>query len=527
MRRITPLILSTATAIAVAPLSLPAPAHAAPSEDFSILSSAGLTGVLIRVGVSYARVVSDVRYGSLQVDDQRGTLTLRDLTITGLDEFSECRIGIGTLELSGISLWSVEEPEGQMNLRDVTVANNCFGANAATIGVVTGGPQIVLSDLSVSMRQGFGSGKAVISLTASSPGLARLSAAGDFDYFALSSGSLLTELLRDDSQDFDPNTWEDPTNPETMPEPADPPLPRGTLRSAHVSLTDLGGLERLKPMLPPQLTDPAAIDGMVTAPAGTPLGNFQAELAQALKTFMDQSGTVTVQVRPEAPIDFDFATLQSADAVVAHFAPQVTNALPTPPVPLIADLSDESDPRALGLALASGQGAPRDPARALDLLQPLAGDPAADPQVELTVAELMSATDPVQAYGHAVGAAAARAPGGLVMLDRIEADLPTADILRGQEGADTAVADEVFVSPDLLRDEALRRERGEGVARSYALAYRLALLAGAAGDLSAQSLITRLDQRFGNDEEWTTRRDAAIQQANTDWTDRDLGQSPD
>ena len=58
--------------------------------------------------------------------------------------------------------------------------------------------------------------------------------------------------------------------------------------------------------------------------------------------------------------------------------------------------------------------------------------------------------------------------------------------------------------------------------RSYALAWRLASSAAAAGDGAARALMTRLEARFAEVPAWAEARDAASDLAMTDWTGKAL-----
>lgn len=400
-----------------------------------------------------------------------------------------------------------------MSLRDLSVANNCFGANAGMIGIATGGPTINISDLDISGLQTIGSGRTEIEFALESPDIARLSAVASFDYFSLSSPDLLRHLREGPAHDR-------PVPPAgTAGEPAPPPVPRGTLRHAHVTIEDRGGLDRLQALLPPDAAG-VAIDGIVTAPAGSPMGDFQRELAEAAHSFLTNRGQMTIEVRPPEPVDFDFVLLDTPDQAIGLFAPRIVEGRASPAVALIADPSDLSDPRALGLALASGQGVPRDPARAVDMLTPFAGEP----EVDLELArQFLAMRNPAAAYSHAQSAAAGAMPDAVPLLDRIERTLPLSDILSAQPPATTELPAEVFATTDQTAALALRYARGDGVARSYGLAYRLGLIAAARGHGGAQALIDRLDGDFGQDEAWHPLNRTAIDAANDDWMRLGLG----
>ena len=157
--------------------------------------------------------------------------------------------------------------------------------------------------------------------------------------------------------------------------------------------------------------------------------------------------------------------------------------------------------------------------RAIGLLSPLKGDA----EVSLALAAMIAEADPAAAYPHAMAAANLGAAGAPAMLDRIEAKLPTAALLSAQRPGNAPLQDEDFASVQALRDAALAREQGDGVPRSYALAWRLAASAAAAGDGASAALMARLNARFGGEQVWITAREAAADAAMADWTTRKLG----
>lgn len=498
---------------------------AAPVSN-SVFSPANIVGGLVRGIVSYARVVVDIRYGALEVDAQRGGLTMRDLQISGLGKHERCRISLGRVQVSGISLWGTETSRMHIDLADLAIATNCFGPNAAMIGMVTGGDTIPLDALNIDVTQVSGSGALRADLEAISPGIARIEASADFDHVSLFSPDFFEKLaaIQAEEQAFDrpPLTFDEngtlipPENPQPDYEPVFGL--HGTLRAAHISAEDLGIWQRLQPLLPPDMTNPQALQSLITAPAGSPLHDFQRELAGVLAAFIAKPGRITAEIRPPAPVAFDTTGWAGPDDALAAFPLRLGNALPTAPVALIADPAAGADSRALGLALAEGRGVPQNTRRAIKLLKPL----AEDPEVALALAALIAPTDATTAYAHAQQATALAAPGALAALDRIEARMTTAELLAAQLPADSPLVDTAFASVPALRDAALAHEQGKGAPRSYAMAWRLASSAAATGDGAARALMARLDARFGPDPDWIKARNAAADLAAGDWSGQNL-----
>ncbi len=517
-----------------------APAFGQVGPETSIFAPANIAGGLLRAGVSYARMIADIRYGALEVDAPRGAIVLRDLDIRGIGDQDRCRITLGRMQISGITFWGAEDMRGRIDAADLKIATNCFGPKAAAIGMVTGGDTIPVARLSLDWRQVTGSAASRMDLEIVSPDIARIEGSVDFDYLAVYIPDGLKKLLAEsdpydddlygDSYDQDDPAMDDPAMGD--PGGADPamgdagadPVPdvglRGVLRAAHLSVENLGVWDRLIPILPPDALTPQAIDsGIVTAAAGDPIRPVQDGLAAAVKAFVAQPGRISAELRPEAPVEFDSRDWTRPEDALAFFAPVFTNAAPRPPLRLIADPAAAGDARSLGLALARGDGVPMNHRRAIGLLSPLKGDA----EVSLALAGMIAEADPAAAYSHAMAAANLGAPGAPAMLDMIETRMPTAALLTAQPPATAPLDKAVFVSVDALRDAALAREQGDGVPRSYALAWRLAASAAAAGDGAAQALMARLNARFGADPVWITARETAADAALADWTAWKLG----
>lgn len=518
MVSLVPLVLVGAIVIGSAGAS-----SAASSEDNS-LSMATVTAGILRFGVNYGRLVSDIKYGALETDSARGAVVLRDLEVKGIGEYERCQVTLGKLEMSGLTFWGGEDMRSRFEASDLAIANNCFGPNAAMIGMVTGGDTIPLERLVVDAHQIIGQGAVRLDIEASSPGIAMISGSADFDYFSIVAPGLLKEMM-EQSDPYDYQDYQEPSFDENgnLVEPGmgDSPDPQGgvraTLRGAHLTVENLGLWERLQPMVPPEMTSPDSIRQIVTAEPGTHERAMQEALADTLEKFVAEPGMVTVELRPETPVAFDSTGWDGPEDALNVLTPVFSNALPTPPLALIA-APDGDDPLALGLAMAEGRGLPQNSRRAIELLSPLDDNPEA----MLAVAKLSAETDPASAYTHAQKAAELGDRNAPAALDGIEQRLATADLLAAQPAADTAVPEEAFASAPALRSIAVAYAEGKGVPRSYVLARRLAGSAAAAGDGQAQALISRLDTRFGDDADWIVARDAAADLALDDWTGKGL-----
>ncbi|QRZ14215.1 hypothetical protein JWJ88_11985 (plasmid) [Paracoccus methylovorus] len=512
--------LAAGTALSLALAGTP---HAEPAPvTNSIFSPANIAAGVVRGMVSYARMVADIRYGGLEVDGQRGGLVMRDLQISGVGKHKNCQISLGRLQVSGLTFWGEDESRMRFDASDLSISNNCFGTNAALIGVATGSARIPLDSLSVDLRQSAGSGALSADVQAISPGISRIEASADFEYVSMFSPDFFEKIsAKGGPVDEDGSDGDNPFGDLAAPDDSTPQFGlRGTLRAAHLSAENLGIWERLKPLLPPEMSRPETLQALLTAEPGSDLHQTQQGLVRVLQAFMAEPGRITAEIRPAAPIPFDTTLISGPEEVATLLQPRFLNALPTPSVALVADPADRADARALGLALATGQGVPQNSRRAIELLTPL----QEDAEVALALAALTKGTDPAAAYRHALRAASLGAAGATMTLDRIEARLDTADLLAAQSPADADLPEDSLLSAPALRDAALAHEQGQGVPRSYALAWRLAALAAATGDGPAQALMARLDARFGADPAWIRARDKAADLALEDWTRHRLAQ---
>lgn len=493
--------LAASTAVS---LALIGPAMAQTQPQPSIFAPANVYGGIVRLIVSYARIVADITYGGLDIDAPRGVLTMRDLTIAGMGPNKQCTVTLGRIRLDGLSFWMAEDTQSRLDASDITVATTCFGHQAPVIAMVAGGDRIQISDLSIETVQSVGSGATALSFQIISPTIARIEGSADFDYFSPFSPDFFQNLGQ--TPDYGAGSKPDFGV-------------YGKLLAAHLSVENLGLWERIQPMIPPDMITPAAIDAAMQANPATTNPVLNRQLAAALKSFVANPGRITAQIRPAQPVVIDTTTWATPQDALAVLQPAILNAPPTPPLALIADPADQSDPRAMGLAFATGKGVPQNAERAITLLTPLQDDA----EVALALADLTAQRDPAASYQHALRAALAKAPGAAAALDRAEARLPTADLFKAQPPADEDLPDTAFASVIGLRDQARAYEDGQGVPRSYALAWRLGSLAAAAGDGPSQLLLKRIDARFGADPAWIKLREAASDQALEDWSDQNLG----
>lgn len=492
-------------------------ALAAPNSD-SFFTMPNLATGIIRTFVPTLRSFADIRYGSLEVTGSGKGIVMRDLHVTDIYGLDNCTVTIRELNIPSLALFPSEVTNSGLEASDVNFGTACLGRQGMMAAAMLGRETITLSDLSLQARQVTGSGETRFSFHLTSPEVAHIQGNADLAYFSFTMSPPGLEL-----GDADHGEWP-PTGFEAQdPLPPTPPFGvRGTLRGADVTVENLGLWQRIQPMLPMDVTVPGAFDVLVSAPEGSVQRGFQQETAQSLTAFSanPENAVLSVEIRPPSPVPFNSHQLQTPEDIVATFAPRVQNRLPGPTVELISDPSDSPNPRDVGIALAKGEGVPRNSKRALELLEPWANES----DIALILAELLQQSAPDQAYRHALNAAQQGASAAPSMLDRLEADLPLETWAKLQPAANSALPEQAFASVPALRALAYAYAEGAGQPRSYALAWRLASLAAATGDNEARFLQERLDNRFAGDATWAEMRDIAADQALKDWVDQNLAQ---
>lgn len=337
--------------------------------------------------------------------------------------------------------------------------------------------------------------------------------------------------------------------PEPNGDPGDPAI---RLTRAVLSFQDRGGWDAVSPLIPEGLRQPEAVvqigtEGLIeliseggTQPIGAPERAFIDDLMAEVARFITEPGELTLEAAlPEGGLTIEPEAFEKPGLLIpllaldARAAPSARAALID--TELLARLDDESlsddDRLTLGAALLSGDGVPRAPARALDVLAPLlqSGD-GAHAEATLLSAHAMVDRDPMQAYALALNAAGAS--GVVSLLDTLEYRMATGDVLDLQDttqwNAETLASDlPEGEDPRALRDLSVAFFTGADRPRNYANAYLLALLAEAAGDVGAPQVLAEITGRFeGRGDavrtDWAARATAVEAMALDAWIDGDL-----
>tara|TARA_R110002072_G_scaffold15828_5_gene62435 strand:- start:4518 stop:6119 length:1602 start_codon:yes stop_codon:yes gene_type:complete len=324
---------------------------------------------------------------------------------------------------------------------------------------------------------------------------------------------------------------------------------------AVASLKDMGGWTKVSAVLPPNFSDPETIkvigteavtqfmsnDGLRAVTAVE--RNFVTQLMARVEDFVTDPGEITVEanlpatgivIEPEL-YDSEPQALIAALALEARATPlSRTRILSGADLAALSDPTDLDAPRLLelGAALLDGDGVPKTPALVPGLLSRLMDDPDNAAQAAALIARAVKGQKPGEAYPYALTAAAGGIVGAVSLLDQLEQQMTTVEVLRAQRDhpqVTTAPLGAIDANDDprQLRRLALSHYTGSGTVRSYAQSYYFALLAEAAGDIGATALRQEIEGRFaarGDDVRaaWETLSAEVQEQALADWIDGGL-----
>ncbi|MDJ0827403.1 MAG: hypothetical protein QNJ16_18070, partial [Rhodobacter sp.] len=234
---------------------------------------------------------------------------------------------------------------------------------------------------------------------------------------------------------------------------------------------------------------------------------FVKSVAEAWPAFLAAPETLVLETQIDGDAYIDFEGIEddlriAFDAMQPRLALVPTRADEMLPVtfltqalgPEAASMSTD-DRKRVGIALVTGNGAPRNVEGGFELLNPLARD--GDSEAAAVMSEALELRAPEDAYRWALLAGRAGETGATARLDRLERGLSFQRILELQNdvsGNDTHPSS-ALDSIGLIREQAAQRLSGRGQARSYEIAAMWAMLAKAAGDPEAADILADIDER--------------------------------
>lgn len=475
-----------------------------------------------------ARTQADIVYGAMSVDVLGARATLTDLQVWPFldwDEAGDCAIEVARVGVQGSPLTETARTRMRIAAHGIAFPAACLPPEGRAALAAVGQTEVTLSYVAATLDYDVPSAGSEVTVRATAPEFAAADLVARFDYLWFEADDEMEE-----------------------------PLPVAFLEEAAIGIEDLGGWEAIAPLLPPQLLDPGSAPFLVEgflgsamigmgggAEAGATLSEEQRRFVdsavEAWTEFLAEPGRLDLatQIPAGEAVYLDPAWGDAPDEAFAALAPVIAHGTgasvgPVPQAALRAALEAVQSGTASGIApdtrfdvgraLVTGVGAPRDIGTGVALLEGLAETGDADAAALL--AEALEPRDPEAAYGWALRAAAAGAPGAAARLDRLEREVPPAAALAAQDTLAGPLDDVAGAGRAVLSDLAQARLTGQGAMRSYRHAATLARLIGAGGDPEGRALLEEIDARMaGGGSAWTAVEDAAAAAALSLW----LGQA--
>jgi hypothetical protein len=489
-------------------LALALPAPAAATETAPAARGPTLEHLLTMVAQMYVmalRTQMDIKYAELTRDILRARVTLTDVQVWPLPDWDQgalCQVSIDRLSLRGAPLDEVGRPRFRVQAEEIWAGLSCLPPELRRIADGAGLRYVhapgILADLVLDIPSGI----ATVSAHATVEGVASVS----LDVSLKVTPTVLGGYLAYSEQLL-------------MGAPFRELMDNVIVFHAQLRADDLGLSDILSETMP-EVADPATgmllVPGMVRgwivemnrAADPTRRGNefspaqraFLDSVSGAWAAFLAEPGTLVLETQGWGSIHVDdvladprqlyevlrpvlaTAPLRRTDLLPAELLRQ---ALTQP------DRLDRDARRRAGIALARGEGAPRNVAAARGLLGDLA---LTDGEAALALADAVAFQSPGEAYLWALRAGAMDTPGAVGRLDRLEAaiGLPRALALQ-EKTAPRALRDAGGLAG--MRDAAAAHLAGLGRPRSYAWAAAFAFVAQAMGDREARRILSELDRR--------------------------------
>ena len=356
-----------ALALTMAPISAPAQSADKPTLR-DIITVENFATTIVHSMLSAARVLADITYDHVSVDPVGLRLNVVGLTVRphlpGLRP-GDCRIDAARATVAGRALDRLDQGQVLIALDEVSVGAGCLDREIRSMAQGMGLDPVTTPRLEIAVSYDYPSGGGALHLSADIDKLAAIEAHVDVDYIS----------YRMDFEREEPRVAVD-------------------LASAHITIDDRGAFDLAKNFVPGDMMRPAAIQQMVGIGLREALSeaNNGGALSDAQNRFADQAGQVAAgfetsqrrivistnvgatPVRLEEETIEDFRALFDALAPsVLDHAPQLDTALAAADVQSALD-ADGTPPNAfaLGKALLTGLGAPRNRQSGLRLLLPLA-----------------------------------------------------------------------------------------------------------------------------------------------------------
>lgn len=506
-------ILSAACLAATCLSPLPLVAQGLPPATIGwldLLRPEALLQQVVQMGVMALRSQIELQYGDMAVDLRLGQVALTDIVMWPYPEWDEnfdCRVGIDRLVVRSASIDTPDKMRLKMQGSGLSVHGACLPPDARQPLAMLNMDEIALPRVTLDLVYDIPSAGADVTVFAEISDVLAASLSADFSYLWMDASA-------------------DPDNP----------VPVAYLESATLVLENKGVWQAMSGQLPPPFTDPAqggqVLAGIVSqglsqmnrdaagpdaAPELAALGAAQTSLIDSVAAvwpgFLENPGKLVLETAledgQEAYLDFPYYE-DNPQQLFEDLQPRLTlapaaarSALPVSLISGVRDAAtagdmsgvDPDDLRLVGLALLTGNGAPRDRATGRAILAPLAA--AGDGAAALALSAALEGADPEAAYTYAMVAGATGEAGATARLDRLEASLPFQRVLQLQDDAIGEVQHPVEALEDvgLIREQAMMRLSGSGALRSYTIAALWAILGAATGDAESADILASIDER--------------------------------
>lgn len=521
MTRFTPHLTAGALALAALPAAAQEADAPPPTRPafWQIFTAERLATGAMHSLMGWARLLADIRYDQLSVDPVAARAILTGVEIAPLIPdlpADACRITAARMTINGNPLDRIDAGRLRLALDGIDIAAGCLPPEGANMLRAMGFATLHAPWAELDLLYTHASGGVHARLSADVERLASLNLSADLDYVSY-------------RMDFE----------------TEEPVVAIDLTRAELVLRDLGAWTLAQNFLPPELKQPGAlgpvIEGAVAqtiagangpeVPASEKQRGFATQAGQLAAGFAPGGRVVLSTAVKDGPFRLDEGSVASFPALFDALNPQVgaqpaalRGALPV--AALQAALDAEEPPAealAIGRALMTGIGAPRNPTQGLRLLLPLAR--GGNTEASLLIAEGVAESQPANAYAHALRAAAANEPGALAVLDRIERNLPYADVIAAQNALMAGPDEALYADLAGMRAAARAFLTGTGRARSWRAAYYWAAMAAAAGDASGAALrdeITETLRLRGAAAAWAAEAESLENGVLRDWMARDV-----
>jgi len=477
------------------------------------------------------RTFVDVTYDRVAVQPNGTDLTISGVTLypeLPWDPEANCEVTIDRITTDDeISFQTVATA---LELTGVSVPAACFEREVAGMMSSFGYDGLVADTMSVGISYNLPSSSAQVNIQAAIVDAADVTVDADLNYI----------WFRFPTQGY-----------------SDEPQPIIQLGSAEIVVENNGLWEKLEPMLSAQMGDLNAVPQMIEMQmsqmlpmiGGNPLTPedeaFIANVSEEVGRFLRDKDRIVISAAPEGGVWMDEDVFDSPQTMIKALQPKVSavsmaRAAIIPPADLAAAMADgaqldDAQRLAVGEALLTGVGAPRNVEAGMGLLMPLAqnwnGEAAA------LLAHAAAADGEAEtAYRMALIAMGGGDTSVLGVADDMEMSLDMATVLGLQdelfeswpgENDLGAKAEEAVKAGDVgeIRRIAAMLTTGRGAVRSYQNAMVAATLAAAAGDRSAAKMRDRLNTAFGGSEAWTALVADAEATALQIWTREGFGEA--